>query len=516
MTDAAPARGRAARTGGGAPRSSPGGVPTGPTGDDGPGALAIVLHTHLPYVEGFDTWPFGEEWLWEAAATCYLPLVELLDRHADAAALTVSLTPVLADQLLAPGALDRLRGFLDDTREDVHEREEAGFRANGHHAEADAVRALRERYRAARRRLDAVGPTPPPGVPGAGGPDAPGDALGLLRHAAWTSSATHAVLSLLATPGGLDAQLRTGTASHRARTGRWGGGLWLPECAYAPALDGPLRAAGVRTTCVDLTDRLGHGDPAHLRPYATAAGTTLLPIDRALMDLVWSDGAMPAAGPYRDTHRRTTFHLQPWSNDGRAWEPRRARERARVDAAAFVRAAVERVADGGLATVALDTEFLGHWWLEGLWWLEAVLDEAAARGLRIVHADAAAAAARDLGVAPLPDAARTTTTWGAGRDLSTWSGAPVAALAWETRRLELATVAAGPDATPRAWRELLALQSSDWAFLRTRGTAGDYPDRRSAAHAAALTRELRDPGALDEHLRGLAPALAGPAAAGRR
>src|SRR5947209_4670893 len=23
------------------------------------GALAIVLHTHMPYVEGFGTWPFG-------------------------------------------------------------------------------------------------------------------------------------------------------------------------------------------------------------------------------------------------------------------------------------------------------------------------------------------------------------------------------------------------------------------------------------------------------------------------
>jgi len=36
------------------------------------GALAIVLHTHMPYVEGFGTWPFGEEWLWEAVVGSYL------------------------------------------------------------------------------------------------------------------------------------------------------------------------------------------------------------------------------------------------------------------------------------------------------------------------------------------------------------------------------------------------------------------------------------------------------------
>src|ERR1035437_6811860 len=32
------------------------------------GELAIVLHTHMPYVEGFGIWPFGEEWLWEEVA----------------------------------------------------------------------------------------------------------------------------------------------------------------------------------------------------------------------------------------------------------------------------------------------------------------------------------------------------------------------------------------------------------------------------------------------------------------
>ena len=45
------------------------------------GRLSIVLHTHMPYVEGFGTWPFGEEWLWEAIATSYLPLLAVLDER---------------------------------------------------------------------------------------------------------------------------------------------------------------------------------------------------------------------------------------------------------------------------------------------------------------------------------------------------------------------------------------------------------------------------------------------------
>ena len=67
--------------------------------------MKLVLHTHMPYVEGFGTWPFGEEWLWEAIATSYLPLLDVLDRHPGK--VTLSVTPVLADQLEAPGALER-------------------------------------------------------------------------------------------------------------------------------------------------------------------------------------------------------------------------------------------------------------------------------------------------------------------------------------------------------------------------------------------------------------------------
>ena len=65
------------------------------------GTLAVVLHSHMPYVEGFGTWPFGEEWLWEAIATSYLPLLDVLDAHPGR--VTLSITPVLADQLEAPG-----------------------------------------------------------------------------------------------------------------------------------------------------------------------------------------------------------------------------------------------------------------------------------------------------------------------------------------------------------------------------------------------------------------------------
>ena len=78
------------------------------------GALALVLHSHMPYVEGFGTWPFGEEWLFEAVATVYLPLLELLD----GAPVTLGLTPVLCDQLEAMrgAAGERFLTYLREVR----------------------------------------------------------------------------------------------------------------------------------------------------------------------------------------------------------------------------------------------------------------------------------------------------------------------------------------------------------------------------------------------------------------
>ena len=92
------------------------------------GELAIVLHTHMPYVEGFGTWPFGEEWLWEAISGSYLPLLDLLD---EGAPLTVSLTPVLCDQLEAPGVGERFEAFVDVVRRRTHAEDIEGLREKG-------------------------------------------------------------------------------------------------------------------------------------------------------------------------------------------------------------------------------------------------------------------------------------------------------------------------------------------------------------------------------------------------
>ena len=203
-------------------------------------ALALVLHSHMPYVEGFGTWPFGEEWLWEAVACVYLPLLELLD----GAPVTVGLTPVLCDQLEA------MRG-------------EAGDRYLRFLREIRAADPRRGRRRPRARRTSPSWPprcaapratTSSPSRPSSTATATCSAAFGALdRVELWTSAATHALLPLLATDAGLRLQLATGTASHLRRFGSWGGGFWLPECAYAPGLERDLADHGVRAFCVDQT-----------------------------------------------------------------------------------------------------------------------------------------------------------------------------------------------------------------------------------------------------------------------
>lgn len=453
------------------------------------GELALVLHTHMPYVEGYGTWPFGEEWLWEAIATCYLPLLDVLDRHGGPAPLTLSLTPVLCDQLAAPGVPERFTRFLREVRRETHAIDVAGCRAGGKHHFARELERAAGDYERALERFEALD----------------GDLLGAFApHVGWTSAATHAVLPLLATDAGVRLQVETGIAAHRARFGEWAGGFWLPECAHAPWLDPLLEEAGVHATCVDLTDVLGLGAPAQLTPIAGDGGgrPLLVPIDRALIELVWSDAGYPAHGAYRDYHAFTVHHHRVWRNDGGTYDHAVALAQARADAADFVARAIARLDAGAaalgrpaLAVCAIDTELLGHWWYEGIAWLAAVIEEAERQGLALAPLDEALA--RHAPVPP-PAGGLPTTTWGTPRDLSTWDGPQVADLAWQARDGELRTLlgAGGRKPSPRALRELLLLQSSDWAFQASRELAGGYPRERATGHREALEAALAASAAL--------------------
>jgi len=459
------------------------------------GALAIVLHSHMPYVEGFGTWPFGEEWLWEAVACVYLPLLDVLD----GAPVTLGLTPVLCDQLEAMRgeAGERYLRFLREIRAPIHAEDASGLDDTGEPELAAEVRRAATDYTRAdevfeRRGRDLVA------------------AFGALRGVElWTSAATHGLLPMIATDAGLRLQVATGTAAHVHRFGDWRGGFWLPECGYAPGLERELADHGVRVFCVDQTRVAGFD---HLTPVATAAGPAAVPIDWELVELVWcQERGYPVHGTYRNYWGRTVHDLKPWSNAGEPYDHGAALELAREHARDFVERAAAKLAGGGLLCCALDTELLGHWWYEGLHWLGAVFEEAERQGVRLVTASEGIELVEPVERPLAPS------TWGRGKNFTTWDSSQVAELAFDARAAELRTVAAVADrgaphtALERAARELLAMQSSDWAFMVTRDLAADYPVERMRAHRmsldAALAALTDSAAAPDPGVRGLAPHL---------
>jgi 1,4-alpha-glucan branching enzyme len=456
------------------------------------GDLAVVLHSHIPYVEGFGTYPFGGEWLFDAVLRSHLPVLEVAER------VTVTVTPVLADQLEAEGVAARLREFVADFRVGSCEADARDFEAG---PLREACLTEGRRFAGALERLAALGDEL---IEIFRGPAREG------RVELATSAATHAVLPLVATDAGRRLQLDAGLRSHRRRFGD-PAGFWLPECAYEPGLDGLLGEFGLDWF---VTDQSSHEEPLEaLAPVAAPGGPAALTIDWEAVSWLWSASGYPADPVYSDFHRKSLRGARPWSIGGEPYDPEAGAAKARGHAAELVGGVAERLARyrsergrPGLVCFAIDTELLGHWWWEGPIWLAEVQRLAPASGIEMVTASEAVARHE-----PEPRPLQRT-TWGEGKDLRTWDSPAVSDLAWAARRLELRFLRALAEglegaSAERAARELLALQASDWAFLDQRKQAGDYPYQRASDHGARMLEAIHSAGRQDARLRNLAPDL---------
>jgi 1,4-alpha-glucan branching enzyme len=446
----------------------------------------------MPYVEGFGTYPFGEEWLFDAAARSYLPILEVAEH------LTMTVTPVLADQLEADGVGERMLEFLGR-----HRVEAAGRDADEAESELSlAAEQELKRYASAVERLEQLRGNPLRAFQ---------EAHEQGRIALMTSAATHAVLSKLATTAGRRLQVDAAIRSHRRRFAE-PDGFWLPECAYAPGLESELAERGFAYTCLDQSAH----EPATqaLTPIQLPGGPIGFTIDWPTVELVWSEQGYPSDPAYLEYYRLSPNGIRLWSIGGDPYDADAARRRAADHAAAFVAAVRDRLdrhraerGRRGLCVFAIDTELLGAWWSEGPFWLREVLRYVEVEGVRLVTLPQA------LDEHEPEERPAHESSWGEGKTLDTWDSPAVADLAWGARRLELRVMRAiaarsiEPAAALRAARELLAVQSSDWAFMDHRGQAGDYPYRRVTAHAEALLQAIDSAEAPEPGVRNLVPDL---------
>jgi 1,4-alpha-glucan branching enzyme len=475
------------------------------------GRVAIVLHTHLPWVAHHGTWPVGEEWLHQAWSTSYQPLFAMLRRRAARGLrhqVTLGVTPIVAAQWDAPCMLRAQHTWLG-----YWQARAAGMATTGERSRRET--GARE-YAEADRALADFTAHWSAGGSAALRPLVDAEVIELLGGPL-THTFTPLVPERLAR-----ASLAAGLEDAVRRIGSRPRGAWTPECAWEPGMESLMSAAGVEHLVLDGPSLLGAGATTSATWLLGDSDVRVVGRDLEVTYRVWSPRrGYPGNRWYRDFHtfdhewgfrpaRVTGQQVDP--RDKAPYDPLAARARVEVDAHDFVDVVRRRLTelDGSAPSaakphivVAFDTELFGHWWHEGPAWLERVLDLLPGAGAEVVTL--AQLAQEPTGrVHPGPG------SWGLGKDWHIWTGPEDMADAQGSLAKEtLATL----DAThPRQARsrvhdqllsELLLALSSDWAFMVSHDTAAAYARSRFDGHtraAAAILAALRE-GRLDDAAR---------------
>ena len=398
------------------------------------GFLALTLHAHLPAVcdPPLAPGPHGLEWLLEAAAETYLPLLRVLtnlERDGVPAHFNINLSPILLEQLAHPTFIAEFPRYI--TRKIVAAREdEAYFIQSG---DADLAETARFWHRFFTTALDDFNAL--------GGKIIDGfrrfNDAGMIE--VLTSGATHGYMPLLGTDESVRAQVRTAVETHVRHLGRAPRGIWAPECGYRPAglwsypvqfangggadephpgferigVEQALSESGldyffVDTHLIEEAERVvppeEEGEEVsnglHRRLYQPyyvdgpggrdSAATVFARDPRTGLQVWSSDMGYPADFNYLDFHKkRFPGGHRYWKVTGRnvdiadkqPYRPEQAAERIQSHASHFVQLVYEALQpgfnDGGfrvppILSAPFDAELFGHWWFEGPQWLEAV------------------------------------------------------------------------------------------------------------------------------------------------
>ncbi|MEY4352701.1 MAG: hypothetical protein RLZZ609_942 [Cyanobacteriota bacterium] len=488
------------------------------------GALALVLHAHLPYVRSGEPGSLEEDWYFQALQECYIPLLRALEAAlADPnqrPRLTLGLSPTLLS-LLSDSELNR--GFLPWLMVRRELLAEAPAQLQG------PAEALAGELETVARDWQACG----------------GQLLARFRRLQQagvldliTCAATHGYLPLLRdSPEAVRAQLLTAVREHQRLLGERPLGIWLPECAYYEGLDQQLMACGLRYSLLDGHGLL-HAQPRPrygvYAPICSPAGVAFFGRDSASTLPVWSASqGYPGDGAYREFHRDLGWdlpeeHLQALGvrtrrplglklhrvtaqgcplDQKEPYGPALAQERVGQHAAAYLQSRLEQL--HGLTTAIerppllvapFDAELFGHWWFEGPSFLAELFRLGPAVDLQFTHLREVLAQGLPLQVCqPSPS------SWGQGGYHDYWLNDSNAWVVPEWQRASRAMVRrvnrGVGSAEQRRWlnqagRELLLAQSSDWSFILRAGTTTSLARERIHRH---LDRFWRLMDAIENH-----------------
>lgn len=479
--------------------------------------LNIILNAHLPFVRHPDHERFFEEtWLFEAIDDTYLPLLRALRRLEQDGIpfrLTMSFSPTLTAMLTDKLLQERYRRYLD-VKIELGEKELVRTRGT---VEEPLAALYLEIFRTNRREFDEL----------YGGNILKGY---LYFHKAGkleliTSLATYPFAPLYhSKPKNILAQILVAVESHYQVFGHEPQGMWLADSGFYPGLDSLLAKAKIK-----FFNLAAHGlllaEPRPLRgvlaPVRTPAGLVAFGRHLGSSNDVWDkEYGYPADPVYRDFYRDIGYDLPmdyvgPYLYSGTNPSATgykyyrvtgKTDNKAHYDHAEALRKVEEHASNflynrcqeadrlfrSGLEWVPVfnipfDAELFGHWWYEGVAWLEQVFRQAARiPGLEWVTPVDLLAEDGYQTVAPIYS------SWGTGGFSEVWLDGANDWIYRHTHRaidrlLEL--VKRFPNESGRreralnqALRELLLAQASDWPLMLKTGVTADYARNRVCEH----------------------------------
>jgi len=347
------------------------------------------------------------------------------------------------------------------------------------------------------------------------------------------TAATHSYLPLIKDRASLERQITVGRDCFKKHLGYDPRGFWLPECGYYPGLEEILARNGIRYFFVD-----GHaiegGKPAQVfsgyepvvdaeaegfrktglstySPYRVKGSSMGVLGRNTMVSLqVWSkDYGYPGDGGYREFHKQKPGSgLKYWRVTDRksdlisklVYDPQLAQDTVKRHAFHFVDV-IEKISweaealgySDPVIVGCYDTELFGHWWWEGVDWLEAVSRLIADRD----HWQMVTPEMVMKNLNSLPEAQVFESSWGVGGKHYGWLN-PETSWMWDTidkARLEVKGLLEAPSggelglrAKAQAVKELMLMESSDWFFMVTHNSTRDYAIRRFLDHYGRLVR----------------------------
>jgi 1,4-alpha-glucan branching enzyme len=325
-------------------------------------------------------------------------------------------------------------------------------------------------------------------------------------------------------PANNHAHIEAALESHREVFSRASNGIWLPECGYFPGLETILREHGI-----DFFYLEAHGilfaencpTSGTYSPVQTPSGVYAFARDVASVNRVWSDidgypgNQLPDF--YRDIGHDLDFeYIKPYIHLGefrvntgykyyaitgdtdqkQVYRPERALGKVREHADNFLHTLQQRLGrvaslmdSDPVITTPFSAELFGHWWFEGVQWLEQVI--------RLIHDE-------DSGIRAITPSSYLAehrehqqlepvfSSWGSKGYAEVWLNG---SNDWIYRHLHSAIehmqelVDRFPKVTGlkkralnQAAREVLLAQTIDWAVIMRSGVSEEYARARIREH----------------------------------